>query len=341
MATTTGKLVKKTIGRKGAIGPDTKHLRRDPVPWLLSSKDEAIVTHLKRDLLGESVDETKLWSLREPLRIIRAQKPDGSWTYPTKKAKPLNYDLYQTFTTLGILVAKYAFDKRHPAVENAAAYIFSCQSAEGDYRGIYGNQPAPTYTPALMEVLIQAGYLDHPSIARAFRWLLNTPQQDGGWAVAARTRDKRLVNDWYKVMAGPPIEPDRTRPSSHLVTGMVLRAFAAHPNYRHSAEARRAALLVKSRFFKADRYPDRGAPSFWTKFTYPFHFTDLITSLDSLGQMGFAADDPDVARAIDWFREEQKKDGSFALTMVRGISDKRLPFWLGLAIGRALRRFQK
>jgi hypothetical protein len=69
-------------------------------------------------------------------------------------------------------------------------------------------------------------------------------------------------------------------------------------------------------------------------------FTDLLTSLDSLGRLGFAADDADIQRGIAWFRNEQKADGSFDLVMRRGLSDKRLPYWLGLAICRALQRFE-
>ena len=55
--------------------------------------------------------------------------------------------------------------------------------------------------------------------------------------------------------------------------------------------------------------------------------------------MGLGKDDPDIAAAIDWFRKKQKRDGSFELVMRRGTSDKRLPFWLGLAVCRALGRF--
>jgi hypothetical protein len=119
---------------------------------------------------------------------------------------------------------------------------------------------------------------------------------------------------------------------------MVLRAFAAHPRQRRTPVARHAAALLKSRFFKADAYADRRGPEYWTKFTFPFQYTNLLTALDSLSKMGFSADDPDVARAIGWFRDQQRSDGSFELTRCRGIGDKRLPYWLGIALARALVR---
>lgn len=316
-------------------------LRHDPVPWLLSADDPVISAWVERDLLGAKVRLKKLWELRETERLIAKQQPDGRWCYPVDKAPPANYDLYETFNTLGVLVGKYGLDRCHPAIERGAAYVFSCQAPEGDYRGIYGNQPAHTYTPALMEVLIEAGYANHRSIDRAFRWLLDTRQQDGGWAIPARTRDRHIVKDWQAVAESPPIEPDRSKPFSHLVTGMVLRAFAAHPRRRRSQPAKHAAALLKSRLFRPDKYPDRRGREYWTKFTYPFGFTDLLTSLDSFGRLGLSANDPDIAKAIAWFRRQQKRDGSFHLVMRRGLSDKRLPYWLGLAVCRALGRFDE
>jgi hypothetical protein len=104
-------------------------------------------------------------------------------------------------------------------------------------------------------------------------------------------------------------EPDRSRPSSHLVTGIVLRALAAHPGYRHSADTRRAADLLKSRFFRRDVYPDRAAPSNWLIFSYPFWWTDLLSALDSLAQLGFRAGDPDIARGVAWFTGNQEPGG--------------------------------
>ena len=41
----------------------------------------------------------------------------------------------------------------------------------------------------------------------------------------------------------PPVQPDLSKPFSHNWTGMVLRAFAAHPIYRYCEEAQLAADL--------------------------------------------------------------------------------------------------
>ena len=197
-----------------------------------------------------------------------------------------------------------------------------------------------TYTPAIMEVLIRGRLSGKHLVDRA--------RLSAGCSTQAPGR--RWVGD-----SGPHArqmryrrQPDRstadtTKPFSHMVTGMALRALVAHPRYRRSSAAKVAAALLKSRFFKPDKYPDRRGREFWTRFTYPFGYTDLLTSLDSLGRLGsigFAREDPDIAVAIAWFRDKQNQDGSFELEMRRGTSDKRLPYWLGLALCRALERFE-
>ena len=58
------------------------------------------------------------------------------------------------------------------------------------------------------------------------RWLLSMRQDDGGWAIPTRTPGLSLN---VMLTARETFEPDRSRPSSHLVTGFVLRALAAHP----------------------------------------------------------------------------------------------------------------
>jgi len=86
--------------------------------------------------------------------------------------------------------------------------------------------------------------------------------------------------------------PDYSKPSAWLVTGCVLRAFAAHPEFRKTKEAKVVGELLASRFFKRDRYSDRQAANYWIRFTYPFWFTDLLSSLDSLAHIGFSVDNP-------------------------------------------------
>jgi squalene cyclase len=280
-----------------------------------------------------------LWQLSAVTSLIRRQQSDGSWKYPGGGKPHLraqeDYNQLETYRILGELVEKYGMDKRHPAIEKAAVYLFSRQTGEGDFRGIYGTQYSPNYSAAIMKLLIKAGYGDDSRIENGFHWLLSIRQNDGGWAIPLRTVAVKLNTGIFKAAT---VKPDKARPFSHLATGVVLRAFAAHEKYRKVEAAKNAGELLASRFFKKDVYPDRNTVDYWLKFLYPFWFTDLLSSLDSLSLMGFAADHTQIAKALDWFITEQGADGVWKLNLLRN-KDKDLSLWLSLAICRVFKRF--
>jgi hypothetical protein len=73
--------------------------------------------------------------------------------------------------------------------------------------------------------------------------------------------------------------------------GMVLRAFAAHPDYRQRPEVIAAGNCLKERLFEPDRYNDRKAPSYWLKFQFPFWWPNLLTALVTLSWLRFNRQD--------------------------------------------------
>jgi hypothetical protein len=315
----------------------------DPVPLLASSNNAAISFFANRDLLGiGSGAVSTLWDLPEAKKIVAKQSRGGSWHYPGGKShvrSQENYDQLETFRQAGTLVEKFGFTREHPAMEHAADFLFSFQTDEGDLRGIYGNQYATTYVGAIMELLVKAGYARDPRIARGFRWLLAMRQSDGGWAIPLRTAGVPF-SEFADVKRHPkPIPPDRCKPSSHLVTGMVLRAFAAHPVRRRSAETHRAGELLAGRLYKRDFYGDRGAVDYWERVSFPFWFTDIVSALDTLSRLGFGADVLPIHSALRRLREIQRPDGTFRLKLVRG-ADKDLPLWICLAVCRSLERWK-
>lgn len=311
----------------------------DPLEPLISSENFAIEHFTRRDLLDEKVSSlTNLWDLDSPQKIIRKQQEDGSWKYPgghKHVRSSENYNQFETLKQLGELVEKYGFNKNHPSIEKAAKFLFKFQTDEGDIRGIYGNQYTPTYTSAIMELLIKAGYYDDPHIKKGFQWLLKNRQDDGGWAIPLRTM-KIKYSDALKLQ--DTIKSDNNKPFSHLVTGMVLRAFATHPKYRESEEAINAAELLVSRLFLSDKYPDRKDKKYWKRVSYPFLFTDIISALDSLSFLGFNSENHHIQEGLDFLKERQNNKGLFDLHIVRG-SDKDLKYWICLAICRLFKRY--
>ena len=312
-------------------------LRHDPIPALLASDDEALSYFVRRDLLGQEVGPVHLlWTLPEAAKILAKQQPDGSWKYPSRRQHGFpgeDFAQLETYRQLRVLVEQYGFDRGHPSVERIAVYYFTKQTDEGDIRGIFGPEYAPHYTAWIMELLIKSGYEDEESIERGFQWFRAMRQDDGGWAWPIRTAGVRYQD---AVLDPDPTQPDRSKPFSHVLTGAILRSYACHPRHRGAAEARTAAALLKSRFFKPDSYPDRRGGSYWTKFQFPFWWPNILTALDSLTFMG----DHDLQVGLDWFVRHQQEDGLWP----SGYKDTGTPksqsarLWVGLAVCRVFER---
>jgi squalene-hopene cyclase-like protein len=321
------------------VGGWRQQLKYDPIRGLMSSKSDAIVYFTRHDLLGEKTEPVdRLWQLRAPRVLVGKQAPDGAWKYHGGKESlraQEDYNQVETYRVLRELIEKYGMSRAHSSIQRAAEFLFSRQAEEGDFRGIAGNQYLPYYTGGIMELLIKAGYEDDSRIEKGFRWLLSTRQVDGGWAFPLRTRGYNLGPETFQ--AGT-VQPDKSMPFSHLVTAMVLRAFAAHPRRRSSEEARAAGNLVTSRFFKPDKYPDRRAASFWTSFSYPFWFTDLLSSLDSLSLIGIGMDKPEIREAVDWFKKRQDRNGLWRLSLRIMDREEERDRWISLAVCRVLKR---
>ncbi len=330
-----------------------KQLRYNPVNPLLESDNAAITYFAKRDLLSEDVPEKEcIWELPEPQRILRKQKASGCWQSDSpnrSRAPAVNYDLFETFKQFSKLVDMYEFNRKHELVYNAAEYIFSCQTDEGDIRGIIGNQYAPYYTGLIMSLLIKAGYENDPRIGKGFAWLLSMRQNDGGWVIGSPGGFGQYSEAEYRILTTHDVETkrdfDKTKPFTHSGTGMVIRAFAVHPRYRRTEEARTAAILLKSQFFKKDNSSSYRAVDHWVNFKYPFFWTDLVSALDSVSLIGISKDDNDVQTALNWLRDNQQESGLWKNTYSRihkAAATKRAfeaQLWISLAICRIFKRY--
>jgi hypothetical protein len=313
---------------------DKLGLRRDPLPALLEGTDQALAYFVRRDLLGKAVPGPQhLWQRGNVIGLLRKQRPDGSWPYAGKvDSARENYSLLATFRALRQLVEQYGLTRAHPAMPAAAKYVLSCQTAEGDIRGLLGNQYMPYYHGALLGLLVKAGFGDDGRVLKGMEWLLSQRQDDGGWIVPVQAVPYGERDDAFWL--GPPRPPDRSLPHAHMATGMAIRAFAAHPGYHGRPEVVAAGRALKSRLFQPDRYSGRQAVAYWFKFQFPYWWTSLLTALDSLLKLGFARSDPDIAGGLAWFVEHQDEDGLWPTGYGKGRRAAENRRWVGLAIGR-------
>ena len=328
--------------------PWRRQLRFDPLPLLLASGSEALRYFVRRDLLEELVEPPDhLWQLPDAQKILRKQQADGSWPHAGGREHPsVNYPLIEAWKQFRFLVEMYGFTRASPHAQKAAEFLFSCQTEEGDIRGMLANQYATYYTGAILSLLIQAGYGEDPRVERGLRWLLSMRQDDGGWSVPLITHkfDRKtwlsLTSEYHE-----PVQPDRSKPFAHSATGMVLRAFAAHQEYRKSEPARTAAELLASRFFRRDAYTSYQAASYWVKFQYPFWWNSLVAALDSVSLIGVSKDNEHVDGALRWLVANQEESGLWRTSYVMA-GDKAkenagmggMGPWVSLAICRVFKR---
>ncbi len=308
----------------------------EAIKTLLRSGNAALIAFTKQKLLQEEVDIQKLWTLPQVGKTLGKQQSNGSWVYPNKKASlrsPTNYNQYQTYKSVAELVEFYGLSKKHDAIRKAADYLFSFQTDEGEFRGIYGNQYSPNYSASITEFLIKAGYND-ARIEKSLDWLFRIRQYDGGWAIPLRTRNRELkaLND------NETIEPDRTRPFSNLITGIVLRPFSLMPAYK--GKVKDAGMLLADRVFTRDKYPDRIGVEYWTKFTFPYHWTDILSTLDTLTLLGIKSH-PKISEIVKWFETHRQNNGIYEVSVMAGAKYRDVKYWITMQYLSVLNRLNQ
>lgn len=255
----------------------------------------------------------------------------------------------ETYRYTNILVNLYGLNREHPCIEKAVKYLFSCQTEEGDIRGIIGEQYAPYHNGIIVSNLNRAGYADDTRVERIIQWLLTMRQSDGGWIIGSpgcmgtySTKERNALTTQF---VGTRQDFDRDRPSGYAGTGMVIRAFATHPFHCKSLKAERAAELLADSLFKKNINRSYQHPDNWIRFKYPFWWTDLISALDSLSLMGFSQDHPGVAESLKWFIDNQFPTGLWKHSYskihkyVENSKTRELQLWISLAILRVFKTF--
>ena len=317
-------------------------LKFSPTSNLILSDNKAINYFTRLDILDEEPDNVKsLWELPNVISLLSKQQEDGSWKYSGAKEEirsQMNYNQLETYRIIRVLIEKYGLNNTNNAISKAAEFLFSFQTEEGDFRGIYGNEYTPNYSAGIMEMLTKAGYGKDYRINLGIKWLISMRQNDGGWAIPFRTTKCKINDVFYDKDKIEPTKNDPTKPSSHLITGIVLRAFAAHSHYRKSIEAKKAGTFLKSQFFKKDNYPDHGSPDYWGKLAYPFWWTDIVSSLDSLSKLKFSLKDNDIKRGLGYLINNQRSDGTWKVYYGLPKDDDN-DLWITLAICRIFKRF--
>jgi len=314
------------------------------IEFLLARGNLPILYWLKKDILEVPVEREhkNLQKYASRIRILESQRPNGGWCRKKYEGHPRWEKTYYIVETLrnAFKLRDYGCCVETEHIPKLIDFLFSTQTKEGDFRGAYLNEYAPTYHALTLEVLCLFELNQDKRMQKAFRWMVKNKQEDGGWVIPYRTIDKKELKTRYNFEAQltlDPVKPDHTKPFSHLVTGMVVRAFAASPYWRSRKEAREAGGMLLTRFFKADKYEDRQSPEFWEEITHPFWATDVLSALDSLAKLGFSPDDERIQQPLNWLLSRQKSQGFWAAGTKKTTLEDHL--WVTLSVLRVLKKF--
>lgn len=314
------------------------------IEFLLARGNLPILYWLKKDILEVPIEreQKNLQKYAARIRILEDQRANGGWCRKRHEGHPRWEKTYYIVETLrnAFRLYDYGCSMELKEIQCVTDFLFSTQSKEGDFRGAYLNEYSPTYHALTLEILCLFGLDKDEKTQKAFRWLMRHRQDGGGWVIPYRTIDKRELKKRYNFEAQlklKPVKPDKSKPFSHLVTGMVLRALAASPHWRKSKVAQEAGKLLVSRFFKADKYEDRQLLVFWEEITYPFWATDILSSLDSLAKIGMPHDNPKIQHALDWLLQRQTSQGFWKAGFKKSTIEDHL--WVTLSVLRVLKNF--
>jgi hypothetical protein len=97
-------------------------------------------------------------------------------------------------------------------------------------------------------------------------------------------------------------------------------------------------MLLADRVFTRDKYSDRRGVAYWTKFTYPYHWTDILSTIDTLTRLGINHH-PKINEIRQWFQNHKQENGTYDVRVMAGAKYKDVKYWITLQYLKVLQRF--
>nr|MDO8083942.1 hypothetical protein [Candidatus Sigynarchaeum springense] len=88
----------------------------------------------------------------------------------------------------------------------------------------------------------------------------------------------------------------------------------------------------------ADAYSSRKNSAYWTKYSFPFWWTDLVYVLAAISSMPVSRGDPGIRKALMYIRDDQCPEGTWKFPLLKDKSLASLARWLNFSLCRALKR---
>ncbi len=232
--------------------------------------------------------------------LLAQQLPDGRWSTPRSTSGELYRPKFIATNWVAIVLADLGMTRADPRIGSTADLLLErWGSRRGDLSGRSGEV---CVTGNAVRTLIRFGYLDHPAVQRSLDWIVRAQKPDGGWH--CHGSNKGTLDAWEG-----------------------LAALAEVPEGSRTPSIRRA-IEQGAEFYLERKLVEQGKTPYapWFRIHYPNHyFYDVLVGLRILTRLGFGTESR-LAPALQWLRERQRPDGTWALDAAHPDADSTVAY---------------
>lgn len=291
---------------------------RTTINWLLEPENPSVRHRTLLDLMKYPDDDQRVLEAkaaiqqsRPVLKLLRQQRPDGTWSWPTDWKQGSLWTEKGTIFSLLLLGelgatctegTDRAFDHLHKHFQLESGLI-SYKAVKTRRR--YQSQSTSFWciTAVTLRAALLLGYTDHPLVHKALSFFETFQNEKGGWYCSAYSRN-----------------PEKVQPRNcYMGIIKVLNALSLIPSHKRSKKLR---LLIKQgvstclenrvHFYRVDRHGQPTMKRAWRKFAFPRYWrSDTLEATNVLIHLGVR--DKRLSDALDFIQSKQQPDGRWLL----------------------------
>lgn len=264
------------------------------IDWLLEDNQPSIKYLALTKLLWKPEKDPDVQSAKELITkrgwaadILSEQHPGGWWV----SEKSLSRPKYTATYWMLLILSDLCVTNQDPRVRRASELLVK-RFAKKD--GGFGYDAARIsemcITASTARTLVRFGYLDHPRVESALRWLVNDQKENGGWRCGWR---RGIIDGW---------EP--------------MSLFADYPRQKWTRSIKRAIERGAEFYLSREMHKEGKRYEPWYRFHYPIHYYyDILVGLNFITALGFG-NDRRLKYALSILNEKRRPDGKWNLDAV-------------------------
>ncbi len=264
------------------------------IDWLLEESQPSIKYLALTQLVGKTENDPEVRSARQMIpktgwasEILASQLPGGWWLEKESLYRPK----YLSTNWMLLTLSDFGLTKADPRIRKACElWIQRFAKKDGGFSTDNSRKSELCLVGNTARALVQFGYVDHPNVRSAFRWLVKNQKDNGGW----HCWGKNGVLDAWEGMS----------------------AFAVYPRQKWSRSMKRAVERGAEFYLEREMHKQGAHYGPWYRFHYPTHYYyDILVGLDFITALGYG-EDKRVGYALSLLKEKRRPDGKWNLDAV-------------------------